>query len=50
MLDVLRTYHYIAHLTQRQDPQAHRRMLDKASEILRTGHNPTESPATGSGR
>lgn len=40
VLDVLRNYHRIAWLTQRQGPQAHRRMLDKAAEILRTGQNP----------
>lgn len=40
VLDVLRTYHRIAWLTQRQGPEAHRRMLDKAAEILRTGNNP----------
>jgi hypothetical protein len=40
VLDVLRNYHRIAWLTQRQGPAAHRRMLDKAAQILRTGHNP----------
>jgi len=40
VLDVLRNYHRIAWLTQRQGPAAHRRMLDKAAEILRTGRNP----------
>lgn len=45
VLDVLRNYHRIAWLTQRQGPAAHRRMLDKASEILRTGGNPTGVPA-----
>jgi hypothetical protein len=41
VLDVLRSYHRIAWLTQRQGVDAHRRMLDKVAEILRTGHNPT---------
>jgi hypothetical protein len=45
VLDVLRTYHRIAWLTRRQGPQAHRRMLDKAAEILRTGRNPDAVPA-----
>lgn len=40
VLDVLRNYHRIAWLTQRQGPEAHRRMLDKAAKIMRTGHNP----------
>lgn len=40
VLDVLRNYHRIAWMTQRQGPKAHRRMLDKAAEILRTGENP----------
>jgi hypothetical protein len=40
VLNVLRNYHRIAWLTQRQGPQAHRRMLDKAAEIMRTGTNP----------
>jgi len=44
VLDVLRTYHRIARLTQRQGPQAHRRMLDKAAEILQTGTNPNGVP------
>jgi Family of unknown function (DUF6247) len=44
VLDVLRTYHRIAWLTQQQGPQAHRRMLDKAAEILRTGRNPDAVP------
>jgi len=35
VLDVLRNYHRIAWMTQRQGPKAHRRMLDKAAEILR---------------
>lgn len=45
VLGVLRNYHRIAWLTQRQGPEAHRRMLDKAAEILRTGGNPTGVPA-----
>jgi hypothetical protein len=40
VLDVLRNYHRIAWLTQRQGPEAHRRMLDTAATILRTGSNP----------
>lgn len=40
VLDVLRAYHRIATLTQRQGRQAHRRMLDKVAEIQRTGRNP----------
>lgn len=44
VLDVLRTYHRIAWLTQRQGPAAHRRMLDKAAEILRTRQNPDAVP------
>lgn len=40
VLDVLRNYHRIARLTQQQGPQVHRRMLDKAAEILRTRTNP----------
>jgi hypothetical protein len=44
VLNVLRNYHRIAWLTQRQGPEAHRRMLDKAAEILRTGQNPDAVP------
>jgi hypothetical protein len=40
VLDVLRNYHRIAWLTQQQGPEIHRRMLNKAAEILRTGENP----------
>lgn len=40
VLDVLRNYHRIAWLTQQQGHAAHRRMLDKAAEIERTGNNP----------
>ncbi|MQA62281.1 MAG: hypothetical protein GEU86_12440 [Actinophytocola sp.] len=45
VLDVLRNYHRIAWLTQRQGPEVHRWMLDKAAEILRTGKNPDAVPA-----
>jgi hypothetical protein len=44
VLEVLRNYHRIAWLTQRQGPQAHRRMLDKVAEILRTRENPDAVP------
>jgi hypothetical protein len=44
VLDVLRAYHRIAWLTRHQGPEAHRRMLDKAAEILRTGRNPHAVP------
>lgn len=44
VLDVLRTYHRIARLTQQQGPEAHRRMLDKAAEILRIRQNPDAVP------
>lgn len=44
VLDVLRNYHRIAWMTQRQGAVAHRRMLDKAAEILRTGKNPDAVP------
>ena len=40
VLDVLRNYHRIAWLTQQQGTETHRRMLNKAAEILRTGENP----------
>lgn len=40
VLDVLRNNHRIAWLTQQQGHAAHRRMLDKAAEIERTGKNP----------
>lgn len=40
VLDVLRNYHRIAWMTQRPGPEAHRRMLRKADEIMRTGTNP----------
>jgi Family of unknown function (DUF6247) len=44
VMDVLRNYHRIAWLTQRQGREAHRRMLDKAAEILRTGQNSEAVP------
>lgn len=44
VLDVLRNYHRIATLTRRQGAEAHRRMLNKAAEILRTGRNPDAVP------
>jgi uncharacterized protein DUF6247 len=44
VLDVLRNYHRIAWLTQRHGPEAHRRMLDKAAEIMRTGRNADAVP------
>lgn len=44
VLEVLRNYHRIARLTQRQGAEAHRRMLDKAAAILRTGENPDAVP------
>jgi hypothetical protein len=44
VLDVLRAYHRIAWLTRQQGPEAHRRMLDKAAEIQRTGGNPDAVP------
>jgi hypothetical protein len=37
VLDVLCNYHRIAWLTQRQGPEAHRRMLDHVEHGLRTG-------------
>ncbi len=40
VLDVLRNYHRIATLTQRQGTEAHRRMLDKVAEIQRAKRNP----------
>jgi hypothetical protein len=44
VLDVLRNYHRIAWLTQRQGAVAHRRMLDKAAAIMETGANPNGIP------
>lgn len=43
VMDVLRNYHRIAWLTQRQGPEAHRRMLDQAEHALRTGEAPPGS-------
>lgn len=43
VLDVLRNYHRIAWLTQRQGPEAHRRMLDHVKHALRTGEAPPGS-------
>lgn len=43
VLDVLRNYHRIAWLTQRQGPEAHRRMLDHVAHALRTGEAPLGS-------
>lgn len=43
VLDVLRNYHRIAWLTQRQGPEAHRRMLEQADQALRTGEAPPGS-------
>ncbi len=43
VLDVLRNYHRIAWLTQRQGPEAHRRMLDHVEHALRTGEAPPGS-------
>ncbi|MHA6617940.1 DUF6247 family protein [Pseudonocardia sp. DLS-67] len=45
VLDVLRNYHRIAWLTQRQGVAAHRRMLDRAAAILQAGSNPDGIPA-----
>jgi len=44
-LDVVRNYHRIAWLTQRQGPEAHRRMLDRVEHTLRTGE---AAPGSGS--
>src|SRR5882762_7936381 len=44
LLDVLRNYCRIAWMTQRQGPDGHRRVLDKAAEIVRNGGNPTGVP------
>jgi uncharacterized protein DUF6247 len=43
VLEVLRNYHRIAWLTQRQGPEAHRRMLDRVAHALRTGESPPGS-------
>ncbi|MGH3430343.1 MAG: DUF6247 family protein [Pseudonocardiaceae bacterium] len=45
VLDVLRNYYRIAWLTQRQGPEAHRRMLDHVKHALATGEAP---PGSGS--
>ena len=44
VLDVLRIHHRIAWLTRQQGPLAHRRTLDKAEEMVRTGRNPDAVP------
>ncbi|MDQ3405731.1 MAG: DUF6247 family protein [Actinomycetota bacterium] len=44
VLSVLRAYHRIAWLTQKQGPEMHRRMLAKAAAIVRTGENPDAVP------
>jgi RNA polymerase-interacting CarD/CdnL/TRCF family regulator len=43
VLDVLRNYHRIAWLTQRQGRDAHRRMLDRAQHTLATGEAPADA-------
>jgi hypothetical protein len=43
VLDVLRNYHRIAWLTQRQGRDEHRRMLDQVDRTLRTGEAPAGS-------
>lgn len=43
VLDVLRNYHRIAWLTQRQGVEAHRRMLNNVAHAMRTGEAPTGS-------
>lgn len=43
VLDVLRTYHRIAVMTQRQGAAAHRRMLDQIAHALETGEAPRGS-------
>jgi hypothetical protein len=43
VLDVLRTYHRIAVMTQRQGATAHRRMLDQIAHALDTGEAPAGS-------
>ena len=45
VLEVLRAYHRIAELTKWQGREAHRRMLDKAALIARTGGNPDGASA-----
>lgn len=41
--DVLRTYHRIAVITQRQGAAAHRRMLDQIAHAVKTGEAPAGS-------
>ncbi|MQA63086.1 MAG: hypothetical protein GEU86_16700 [Actinophytocola sp.] len=43
VLDVLRDYHRIAWLTQRQGVEAHRRMLKNVAHAIRTGEAPSGS-------
>lgn len=43
VLDVLRNYHRIAWMTQRQGVEAHRRMLETVKHTLRTGEAPEGS-------
>jgi hypothetical protein len=43
LLDVLRTYHRIAVITQRQGAAVHRRMLDQIEHALKTGEAPVGS-------
>jgi RNA polymerase-interacting CarD/CdnL/TRCF family regulator len=43
VLDVLRNYHRIAWLTQRQGSEAHRRMLDQVRRTLATGEAPANA-------
>lgn len=43
VLDVLRNYHRIAWLTQRQGADAHRRMLAQARHALTTGKSPADA-------
>ncbi|TCO57055.1 hypothetical protein EV192_106532 [Actinocrispum wychmicini] len=44
VLKVLDAYRQIAVVTQQQGVEVHRRMLAKAAEIARTGHNPDAVP------
>ena len=43
LLDVLRAFHRIAVVTQRQGVAAHRRMLDQVAHALKTGEAPAGS-------
>lgn len=43
VLDVVRNYHRIAWLTQRQGAQAHRQMLQQVERTVRTGEAPPGS-------